>query len=131
MPKESRISATRHVQNFKVASKPVRMSLDGVDECPGQVHRARFLRGFARDTQELWLQACACIDTDGYSLCPNYDLVSVGVGDLMTGRVWEELHNPGSRLLSIQMLSPKPFESALLPPDKLEAPKIRLAVCRS
>ena len=109
-------------KNFEVASKPVREEA-GVDECTGQVHRARFQRGFTEDVQELWLQAHACTDTNGYSPFPNYDLVVVGVGDLLKGRVWEELHIPGSRLLSIQMLSPKSVESTLLAPDKQEAPK--------
>jgi len=29
----------------------------GTDDCLGQVHRARFLRGYVGDAQDLWLQA--------------------------------------------------------------------------
>jgi len=47
-----------------------------------------------------------------------------GIGDLLTTPVWEEIHNPGSRLLCLQMLSPKSVETALRNPDKSESPKL-------
>jgi len=120
--KESRVLTTRHVQNYEIASRPVRVE-GGVDECAGQVHPSRFLRGYVGDPQDLWLQARASIDLSGLAPITNYEQSTLGVGDLLTARVWEEIHNPGSRLLSIQMLSPKSVDAALLAPDKTDAPK--------
>jgi hypothetical protein len=120
--KESKVSSTRHMQNFEMASRPVKVET-GFDECVGQVHSARFLRGYVSDPQDLWLQARTVMETGGLAPITNYELVSLGVGDLLTPGVWEEVHNPGSRLLTIQMLSPKSVEAALRFPDKLEAPK--------
>lgn len=87
------------------------------------MHSSRFLRGYIGDPQELWLQARANIEIGGLVPITNYELVSQGVGDLLTAAVGEELHNPGSRLLCIQMLSPKSVEAALRAPDRAEAPK--------
>jgi hypothetical protein len=95
----------------------------GLDDCVGQVHSARFLRGYVGDAQDLWIQARNHLGPDGLDPIANYELVTLGVGDLMTLKVWEEVHKPNSRSLSIRMLSKHTVEIAWRDPDKSELPK--------
>jgi len=120
---QSKMVTARLSQNYDaVSSSPVSVEA-GTDDCTGQVHSSRFLRGFVGDPQELWIQARAVIGSGGLVPITNYELVSSGIGDLLTPKVWEEAHQPGSRLLTIQMLSTKSVEAALRFPDRAEAPK--------
>jgi hypothetical protein len=64
------------------------------------------------------------MEIEGLSPITNYEMGCQGIGDLLTTPVWEEIHNPGSRLLCLQMLSPKSVETALRNPDKSESPKL-------
>ncbi len=95
----------------------------GTDDCLGQVHRARFLRGYVGDAQDLWLQARSHLGPDGLDPIANYELVSIGVGDLMTPKVWGEIHKPSSRTLTVRMLSQSSVDAAWRDPDKSESPK--------
>ena len=120
---QSKVVTARLSRNYDAISKrPVTVET-GTDDCTGQVHSSRFLRGFVGDPQELWIQARAVVGSEGLVPITNYELVSSGIGDLLTPKVWEEAHQPGSRLLTIQMLSTKSVEAALRFPDKSEAPK--------
>ena len=121
--KESKVISTRQIKNYERACAPVRVEA-GFDECAGTVHSSRFLRGFIGDPQELWLQARTHMEIEGLSPITNYEMGGQGIGDLLTTPVWEEIHNPGSRLLCLQMLSPKSVETALRNPDKSESPKL-------
>ena len=121
--KESKVISTRQIKNYERACAPVRVEA-GFDECAGTVHSSRFLRGFIGDPQELWLQARTHMEIEGLSPITNYEMGCQGIGDLLTTPVWEEIHNPGSRLLCLQMLSPKSVETALRNPDKSESPKL-------
>jgi hypothetical protein len=66
----------------------------GLDDCVGKAHPARFLRGYVGDAQELWLQAREKWGIDGIDPISNYEVVSVGLGDLLTPIAWSELHKP-------------------------------------
>jgi len=105
------------LQNF-----PVQVE-QGPDDCFGKVHKARFLRGFVGDAQVIWTQARSELGVDGHEPIGNYEMVSLGVGDLLTPKVWEEIHKPGSMLLSSRMLSRKSADDAWKGGDKSDALK--------
>jgi len=92
----------------------------GLDDCTGQVHKARFMRGFVGDGQELWLQARNELSLDGYDPIGNYEVVSMGLGDLLTPKVWAEVHKLNSRELSIRMLSRGSVDQAWRGVEKTE-----------
>ncbi len=85
---------------------------EGVDDCLGKAHPSRFLRGFVGDSQELWRQARDAWGVEGIDPVANYEVGSLGIGDLLTHKVWAELHKPNSRQLSVRLLSPKSVEEA-------------------
>jgi hypothetical protein len=60
---------------------------------------------------------------DGIEPIANYEVVSIGLGDLLTPVVWSELHKPNSRKLSIRLLSTKSVEEAWKASDKSDPPK--------
>jgi hypothetical protein len=93
----------------------------GSHDCLGKAHPARFLRGYMGDAQELWLQAKEKCGATGIEPVANYEVVSTGVGDCLTQRVWAELHKPSSRALSIRMLSPKSVEETWKNADKSDS----------
>jgi hypothetical protein len=95
----------------------------GSDNCLGKVHSARFLRGFVGDAQELWLQARENWGIEGIEPIANYEVVSMGLGDLLTPATWAEIHKPNSRNLSIKMLAPKSVEEGWKATEKNETPK--------
>ena len=105
-----------------VSSFPEKIE-SGTDDCMGRAHSARFLRGYAGDAQELWIQARSHLGPDGLEPMANYELVSLGIGDLMTPRVWVEIHKPNSRILTIRMLSRNSVDAAWRDPDRSETPK--------
>jgi hypothetical protein len=95
----------------------------GVDNCLGKVHPARFLRGFVGDSQNLWKQAREEWGVEGIDPISNYEVVSIGLGDLLTPAVWNEIHKPNSRRLSVRMLSTKSVEEAWKLGDKSDTLK--------
>jgi hypothetical protein len=60
---------------------------------------------------------------EGIDPVANYELGSLGIGDLLTHKVWAELHKPNSRQLSVRLLSPKLVEEAWKQGDKSDSPK--------
>ncbi len=70
---------------------------EGLDNCLGRAHQSRFLRGYARDAQELWLQGREAWGANGIEPMANYEVVSMGLGDSLTHKVWAEIHKPSSR----------------------------------
>jgi hypothetical protein len=80
-----------HLQNF-----PEKIE-EGVDDCLGKAHSARFLRGYVGDSQELWQQARLAWGADGIDPVASYEVGSLGMGDQLTHKVWAELHKPNSR----------------------------------
>ncbi len=72
------------------------------------------------DGQELWKQARDEVKVDGHDPIGNYEVVSMGLGDLLSPKVWAEIHKPNSRELSIRMLSRGSVEQAWRISDKTE-----------
>jgi hypothetical protein len=95
----------------------------GPDDCTGQVHMARFLRGYVGDGQDLWMQARQFWGPEGIEPISNYEVISLGLGDQLTPNVWAKIHRPNARDLSIMMLSQGSVEEAWKSSDKSEAPK--------
>jgi hypothetical protein len=60
---------------------------------------------------------------DGIDPIANYEVVSLGLGDLLTPTVWNELHKPNSRWLSVRMLSTKSVEEAWKAGEKSDTTK--------
>jgi hypothetical protein len=119
----SKLLSDRLARNYEtVLNFPTQIEA-GTDDCVGRAHSSRFIRGYVADHQELWIQARTTIGVDGLDPITNYELLSMGVGDLLTPPVWEELHKPNSRILSIRMLSTKSVELAWRHPDRSEALK--------
>jgi len=109
--------------NFESVSGFPEKIESGTDDCMGRAHSARFLRGYVADAQELWVQARSHLGPEGLDPIGNYELVSLGIGDLMTPRVWNEIHKPNSRHLTIRMLSNSSVDLAWRDPEKSETPK--------
>jgi hypothetical protein len=110
-------------RNFEnVRNFPEKIS-EGLDNCLGKAHSSRFLRGYAGDAQELWLQGREVWGADGIEPMANYEVVSMGLGDGLTHKVWAEIHKPSSRALSIRLLSPKSVEEAWKETEKSESPR--------
>jgi hypothetical protein len=95
----------------------------GPDDCTGIVHMARFLRGYVGDGQDLWIQARQFLGADGIAPICNYEVVSMGLGDLLTPKVWAKIHKPNARDLSIMMLSQGSVTNAWKDSDKSDSPK--------
>jgi hypothetical protein len=109
--------------NYDLISQfPVRVEA-GEDDCTGLAHNARFLRGYVADSQELWLQARKHLGCDGFDPIGNYEVVTLGIGDLITPKAWGEIHRPNSRHLSIRMLSQKTVDESWRLSDKSDSPK--------
>ncbi len=96
---------------------------EGVDDCLGKAHHSRFLRGYVGDSQELWRQARDEWGANGIEPIANYEVGSIGFGELLTHKVWAELHKPNSRQLSVRLLSPKSAEEAWKHDEKTDSPK--------
>jgi hypothetical protein len=95
----------------------------GPDDCTGHVHMARFLRGYVGDGQDLCVQARQIWGPEGIDPICNYEMVSIGLGDLLTPKVWAKIHQPNARDLSISMLSPGSVQDAWKTLDKSDSPK--------
>jgi hypothetical protein len=106
----------------QVASFPEKVE-GGEDWCTGKAHPTRFLRGYVGDSQELWKQAREEWGVEGIDPISNYEVVSIGLGDLLTPTVWNEVHKPNSRKLTVRMLSTKSVEEAWKAGDKSDSPK--------
>ncbi len=94
----------------------------GEDNCTGLVHSSRFLLGYVGDSQELRIQARKHLGSDGLDPIGNYEVVTLGIGNLITPRTWGEIHKPNSRQLSISMLSQKSVDESWRLSDKNESP---------
>ncbi len=75
------------------------------------------------DGQDLWLQGRKILGAEGIAPICNYEVVSMGLGDLLSPKVWAKIHKPNARDLSITMLSQGSVEEAWKNPDKSDTPK--------
>jgi len=95
----------------------------GLDDCTGKRHMACFLRGYVGDGQDLWVQAREVWGPEGIDPICNYEVVSMGLGDLLTPKVWAIIHRPNARDLSITLLSQGSVEDAWKVSERSDSPK--------
>jgi hypothetical protein len=119
----SKILSQTLSRNFKNVQNFPEKIPEGFDNCLGKAHQSRFLRGYAGDAQDLWLQGREVRGANGIEPMANYEVVSMGLGDGLTHKVWAEIHKPNSRALSIRLLSPKSVEEAWKESEKIESPR--------
>ena len=101
----------------KCKSKPVQVK-SGEDNRADILHEARFLGGHTCKNAEIWIQARKKIGITGLDPIAHYDIDSVGMNDRINSTIWAALHNPGSRELSIRMLSFEALKAAMGNDDK-------------
>jgi hypothetical protein len=78
----------------------------GEDNRSNILHSARFLGGHTCCNSEIWLNARKTIGLTGLEPVSRYDSESVGLNGNINSHIWACLHNPGSKEISIKMLSP-------------------------
>jgi hypothetical protein len=118
----SKILAQVMTANYEMLLNfPVKVEA-GEDQCTGLAHSARFLRGYVGDAGAVG-SGQKTLGPDGLDPIGNYEVVSLGIGDLITPKTWGEIHKPNSRHLSIRMLSQKSVEESWRLSDKSESPK--------
>jgi hypothetical protein len=93
----------------------------GEDNRADILHEARFLGGHTCGHTEIWLQARKQIGLTGLDPISRYDSECIGMSSHINNFVWSQLHNPGSREISIRMLSPHALKEARGASDKDEA----------
>jgi hypothetical protein len=69
------------------------------------------------------LQARQAWESDGIPPVSNYEVLSLGLGDYITQKVWAKLHKPNARDLSIRLLSPKTVEEDWRNSERSDSPK--------
>ena len=89
----------------KIKSNPQKIEA-GEDNRSDILHKARFLGGHTCRNTEIWLQARKTIGLTGLDPISRYDTESVGMSSNINSHIWASLHNPGSKDISIKMLSP-------------------------
>jgi len=70
------------------------------------LHSARFLGGHTCRNSEVWLEARKKLGLTGLEPVSRYDSESIGLSGNINSHIWANLHNPGSKEISIKMLSP-------------------------
>ena len=78
---------------------------EGQDNRANIFHEARFIGGHMCNNEEIWLHARKTIGLIGIEPTSRYDAENVGMSGNINSHVWACLHNPGSKELSIKMLS--------------------------
>jgi hypothetical protein len=82
------------------------------------LHEARFLGGHTCRHTEIWLQARKTIGLTGTEPISHYDSECQGMSGHLNSHIWASLHSPGSKEVSIRMLSPQSLKQALGSSDK-------------
>jgi len=116
--KNSKILSERLASNYDSVSSFTVAVEAGEDDCTGRAHPARFLRGYVGNSQEEWLQARQVQQRTGLPPIANYETVTVGLSGMISSRVWYEVHNPSSKVLSIRLLSNAAMKSAWTEKEK-------------
>ena len=89
----------------KLKKNPTKVEA-GLDNRSDVLHAARFLGGHTCRNSEIWLQARQKIGLTGLEPVSRYDSESVGLNGNINSHIWASLHNPGSKEISVKMLSP-------------------------
>jgi len=100
----------------------------GHDQSTGLAHKARALRGYVGDSRELWLQMRQHMGMTGIDPVSNYDTVLIGLNGLVSAKVWNEVHSPSSKVLSIRLLTLHVLKSAWNTSDKHEIKALDTAI---
>ena len=124
-------------KNFEKSKKSPKKIKAGEDNRTDILHEARFLEGHLCKNSEMWLHARRSIGISGFDPVSRYDAESVGMNDRINCNIWNVLHNPGAREISIKLFSPDSLkaargcedkESALPKKDFEEVNDLRIAV---
>ena len=107
-------------KNFE-KSKNVGKVKAGDDNRHDTLHEARFLGGHTCKHTEIWLQARKNVGISGLDPIARYDVETIGLSDKINCNIWNILHNPGSRDLSIRLFAPEALKSARGSEDKESA----------
>jgi hypothetical protein len=104
-------------KNFEKSKTTTRVK-SGYDNRYDTLHDARFLGGHTCGHAKIWLQARAKIGITGLDPISRYDVDSLGISDKLNCNIWNVLHNPGSRELSIKLFAPEALKHARGSMDK-------------
>jgi hypothetical protein len=104
----------------KIKKFPVKVEA-GEDNRADKLHSARFLGGHLCDHTEIWLKARNSIGLAGSEPVSRYDTEALGMSNFINSHIWTACHDPGSKEISIKMLSPQALKIARGATDKDEA----------
>ena len=108
-------------KNFEKTRKSPKKIKAGEDNRTNLLHEARFLEGHLCKNSEMWLQARKTIGISGNDPVSRYDAESIGMNDKINCNIWNVLHNPGAREVSIKLFSPESLKNARGSEDKESA----------
>ena len=86
------------------------------------LHEARFIGGHSCNNDDIWLKARSLIGLTGLEPISRYDAENVGLNSNINSHIWANLHNPGSKEISIRMLSPNGLKESRNYADKNNTP---------
>jgi hypothetical protein len=116
--KSSKKLTERLAKNLeKLKKNPVKVDA-GEDNRADVLHEARFLGGHTCRHTEIWLKARSSIGLSGIEPVSRYDSEALGMSNFINSHIWAQLHNPGSKEISIKMLSPQALKLARGSSDK-------------
>jgi hypothetical protein len=119
--KSSKKLTERLAKNLEKMKKcPVKVEA-GEDNRADILHAARFLGGHTCKHTEIWLQARKTIGLTGPEPISRYDSEAIGLSSHINSHIWAQIHNPGSKEISIKMLSPQALKIARGASDKESA----------
>jgi hypothetical protein len=104
-------------RNFEKSKSTTKVK-SGHDNRHDKLHEARFLGGHTCGHSDIWLKAREQIGITGLEPIARYDVESLGISDKLNCNIWNILHNPGSRDLSIRLFAPEALKVARSSEDK-------------
>jgi hypothetical protein len=105
-------------KNLEKMKKFPKKIQEGEDNRSDKLHAARFIGGHACRHTDIWLQARQTIGLTGLEPISRYDSEALGISGHINSHIWYQLHNPGSKEVSIKMLSPQALKAARAATDK-------------
>jgi len=123
--KDSKILSERLSANLeKINESPIEIP-PGQDNCSDLLHEARFLRGATGRVQDVWITARNKLGLTGLDPVSHYDSSTLGFNKRLDNQVWCELHNPGSRMISVRMLNPLTLKSTSRLTSRKDEPNLK------
>ena len=99
-------------KNLEKCKKNPKKIEAGEDNRANIIHKSRFFGGHICKNEDIWLTARENIGISGLDPISRYDSEGVGMEGNLNSHVWAALHNPGSKDISIKMLSPEALKTA-------------------